>query len=59
MAKIKFSDGTEQNIYLPTPEEMDRDEEMFLNSIPEELYKLMGVSKKSVLKSFDRVKGKG
>lgn len=58
MAKIKFKNGTEEDIYLPTPQEMDRDEEMFLNSIPDELYKLMGVSKKSVLKSFDRVKGK-
>jgi hypothetical protein len=53
--KIAYKDGTTETVTVPTPEERHQYEENIINSIPDDLLKMFGTSKKALLKSMPKL----
>jgi hypothetical protein len=52
--KIGYKDGTSETLEVPTEDEQIEYEKNLINQIPDDLLQMFGVSKKAMLKHYER-----
>jgi hypothetical protein len=50
---VGYADGTSERFNLPTPKQMADDERLMIESMPDVILQMCGVTKKALLKSHD------